>query len=165
MAAGQSTPYERLQPCLFDRLIDEEVQKKEEGRHARVISLSEYQRAVLRDLRFILNANCHLASEGLDEFPDVESSVFNFGIPSLSGSVFVGMDIQEIEAAVTRAIRAFEPRIVGDTLSVQAVRGSVGDAPSTLFFEIRGELWARPFPEKLYIKTALDIETGAVTTI
>ncbi len=163
MAAGQPTPYEKLQPCLFDRLIDEEVQKKEEGRHARVISLSEYQRAVLRDLRFLLNANCHLASEGLDEFPDVKSSVFNFGIPSLSGSGFAGMDIQEVEAAVARAIKDFEPRIVAETLSVQAVKGNVGDAPSTLYFEIRGELWARPFPEKLYIKTALDVETGAVT--
>ena len=162
MAAGQPTPYEKLQPCLFDRLIDEEVQKKEEGRHARVISLSEYQRAVLRDLRFLLNANCHLASEGLDEFPDVKSSVFNFGIPSLSGSGFAGMDIQEVEAAVARAIKDFEPRIVAETLSVQAVKGNVGDAPSTLYFEIRGE-WARPFPEKLYIKTALDVETGAVT--
>ena len=163
MPAGQPTPYEKLQPCLFDRLIDEEVQKKEEGRHAKVISLSEYQRAVLRDLRFLLNANCHLASEGLDEFPDVKSSVFNFGIPSLSGSGLAGMDIQEVEGAVARAIRDFEPRIVSETLSVQAVKGSVGDAPSTLYFEIRGELWARPFPEKLYIKTALDIETGAVT--
>ena len=41
MAVAQSTPYEKLQPCLFDRLIDDEVQKKEEGRHGRVISLSE----------------------------------------------------------------------------------------------------------------------------
>ena len=163
MPAGQSTPYERLQPCLFDRLIDEEVQKREEGRHAKVISLSEYQRAVLRDLRYLLNANCHLESEGLDEFPDVKSSVFNFGIPSLSGLKFAGMDIEDIEAAVMKAIKDFEPRIVSDTLSVHAVKGNVGDAPSTLYFEIRGELWARPFPEKLYIKTALDIETGAVT--
>ncbi|MEO6784713.1 MAG: hypothetical protein ABI318_01165 [Chthoniobacteraceae bacterium] len=50
MAVAQSTPFERLQPCLFDRLLDEDVQHKQEGRAARVISLSEYRSAVLRDL-------------------------------------------------------------------------------------------------------------------
>jgi type VI secretion system protein ImpF len=163
MAVAQSTPYERLQPCLFDRLIDDEVQKKEEGRLGRVISLSEYQKAVLRDLKWLLNSTCHIAKEGLEDFPDVRSSVFNFGIPTLSGLAFAGLDLDDLEAAVTRAIRDFEPRIVSETLSVRAMRGEVGDAPSTLYFEIRGELWARPFPEKLFIKTAIDIETGAVT--
>ena len=163
MAVAQSTPYERLQPCLFDRLIDDEVQKKEEGRHGRVISLSEYQKAVLRDLRWLLNSTSHIATEGLEDFPDVRSSVLNFGIPTLSGIAFAGLDLDELESAVTRAIRDFEPRIVSDTLSVRVVQGNVGDSPTTLYFEIRGELWARPFPEKLFIKTALDLETGAVT--
>jgi type VI secretion system protein ImpF len=163
MALSQSTPYERLQPCLFDRLIDDEVQKKEEGRLGRVISLSEYQKAVLRDLKWLLNSTCHIATEGLDDFPDVRSSVFNFGIPTLSGVAFAGLELDDLEAAVTRAIRDFEPRIVSDTLSVRVVRGEASDSPTTLFFEIRGELWARPFPEKLFIKTSLDMETGAVT--
>ena len=163
MAVAQNTPYERLQPCLFDRLIDDEAQKKEEGRHARVISLSEYQKAVLRDLKWLLNSTCHIASEGLDEFPDVRSSVFNFGVPTLTGRGLAGLELDDLEGAVIRAIRDFEPRIVSDTLSVTVVRGEAGDSPTTLYFEIRGELWARPFPEKLFIKTALDIETGAVT--
>src|SRR5215204_7379113 len=101
MAIAQSTPFERLQPCLFDRLIDDEVQKKEEGRHAKVISLSEYQKAVLRDIRWLLNCSSHIEGEGIDEFPDVQSSVFNFGIPSLSGLGLGGMNIEELEAAVT----------------------------------------------------------------
>ena len=85
MPVAQITPFERLQPCLFDRLMDEDVQNKQEGRAARVISLSDYRTAVLRDLSWLLNCSNHVKSEGLDEFPHVESSVFNFGKPTLSG--------------------------------------------------------------------------------
>ena len=163
MATSQATPFERLQPCLFDRLIDEDVQNKQEGRSARVISLSEYRTAVLRDLSWLMNCSNHMKSEGLDDFPNVESSVFNFGKPSLSGLEIAGMNVQQLEAEIARAIRNFEPRIVGDTLVVRAVREGSKHSPSTLVFEIRADLWARPFPEKLFIKTSLDIETGAVT--
>ena len=73
------------------------------------------------------------------------------------------MNVQQVEAEIARAVRNFEPRIVGDTLVVRAVRGESKHSPSTLVFEIRADLWARPFPEKLFIKTSLDMETGAVT--
>ena len=163
MANVSSTPFERLQPCLFDRLIDEDANNRQEGRVARVVSLSEYRAGVLRDLVWLLNASNHVKSEGLDDFPDVESSVFNFGKPSLSGLSVGGMNISDLEAEIARAIRNFEPRIIGDTLSVRAVQESANGSPCTLAFEIRAELWARPFPEKLFIKTSLDMETGAVT--
>lgn len=163
MATAQSTPFERLQPCLFDRLIDEDVLNKQEGRTAKVISLSDYRAAVLRDLSWLMNCSSHTKSEGLDDFPLVESSVFNFGKPSLSGLMVGGMDLQQLENEIARSVRNFEPRIIGDTLVVKAVRGETKHSPSTLVFEIRAELWARPFPEKLFIKTALDMETGAVT--
>lgn len=163
MPVAQATPFERLQPCLFDRLIDEDVQNKQEGRSAKVISLSDYRTAVLRDLSWLLNCSNHVKSEGLDEFPHVESSVFNYGKPTLSGLGIAGMSLQDLEAEIARSVRNFEPRIVGDTLVVRAVQESSKNSPSTLVFEIRGDLWARPFPEKLFIKTALDIETGAVT--
>jgi type VI secretion system protein ImpF len=163
MNVAQATPYEKLQPCLFDRLIDEDVMKNQEGRTARVISLSDYRTAVLRDLSWLLNSNRHMESEGLSEFPQVEASVFNFGTPSFSGMGIAGMNLEEMEAEVARAVRNFEPRLVGDTLVVRAIREQNSSSPSTLVFEIRGELWARPFPEKLFIKTTLDMETGAVT--
>jgi len=163
MPVAQSTPFERLQPCLFDRLLDEDIQNRQENRVARVISLSEYRAAVLRDLSWLLNSSCHIESEGLADFPHVESSVFNFGKPSLSGLGISGMNLQDLEVELARAVRNFEPRIVPETLVVRAVRESSRHSPSTLVFEIRGELWARPFPEKLFIKTALDLETGEVT--
>jgi len=162
MPVAQTTPFERLQPCLFDRLLDEDVQSKEESREARVISLTEYRAAVLRDLSWLLNANRHVESEGLADFPEVESSVFNFGKPNLSGLGIARMNLGDLETEVARVVRDFEPRIMPDTLVVRAVQESAKNSPSTIVFEIQGELWARPFPEKLFIKTALDTETGEV---
>jgi type VI secretion system protein ImpF len=157
-----STPIERLQPCLFDRLIDETPEKKQESRSQRIISLAKYREGVLRDLIWLLNCSSHTAEEGLDEFPEVEKSVFNFGKRGLSGLVASSLHPGDLEAEIARAIRLFEPRIVKETLVVRAISDEKSASPNVLTFEISGELWAQPFPEKLFIKTALDVENGTV---
>jgi type VI secretion system protein ImpF len=157
-----SAPLERLQPCLFDRLIDENPENRLESRNQRIISLSRYRDAVLRDLVWLLNASAHVEAEELDEFPEVEKSVFNFGKHGLSGLVASSLDPSNLEEEIARAIVQFEPRIIRETLSVRAVVGEQNPNPNQLAFEIHGELWAQPFPEKLFLKTALDIENGTV---
>lgn len=157
-----STPIERLQPCLFDRLIDDEPDQVKESRTQRIISLSKYREAVLRDIVWLLNASTHMDDEGLGEFPEVEKSVFNFGKATLSGLVASGIREEDLEDQIARAIALFEPRIVRDTLRVRAVHIEDNKNPNLVAFEISGELWAQPFPEKLFIKTALDIESGTV---
>jgi type VI secretion system protein ImpF len=32
--------------------------------------------------------------------------------------------------------------------------------PNAVSFEIEGELWAQPMPDRLYVKTKFDLETG-----
>ena len=157
-----SAPIERLQPCLFDRLIDESPDDRQESRSQRIVSLSRYREGVLRDLVWLLNGSAHTADEGLDEFPEVENSVFNFGKHGLSGLVASSLDPAVLEEEIVRAIRLFEPRILSETLTVRAIGGEQSATPNVLAFEIQGELWAQPFPEKLYLKTALDIENGTV---
>jgi type VI secretion system protein ImpF len=157
-----SAPIERLQPCLFDRLIDESPDDRQESRSQRIISLSRYREGVLRDLVWLMNCSAHTEDEGLDEFPEVEKSVFNFGKHGLSGLVASSLDPGDLEQEIAHAIRRFEPRIVHETLSVRVVSDAKAANPNVLTFEITGELWAQPFPEKLFIKTALDIENGTV---
>jgi type VI secretion system protein ImpF len=157
-----SAPIERLQPCLFDRLIDESPDNQQESRSQRIISLSRYREGVLRDLVWLMNCSAHMDEEGLAEFPEVEKSVFNFGKRGLSGLVASSLDPADLEQEISRAIRRFEPRIVQETLSVRVVQDKTAASPNVLTFEITGELWAQPFPEKLFLKTALDIENGTV---
>jgi type VI secretion system protein ImpF len=52
----------------------------------------------------------------------------------------------------------FEPRILRDSLRVVAL--APGAAANQVTFEIHGELWGQPLPERLYLKTELDLEIG-----
>ena len=105
---------------------------------------------MLRDLVWLLNGSAHTDDEGLDEFPEVEKSVFNFGKHGLSGLVSSSLDPNVLEEEIARAIHLFEPRIIPETLVVRASSGEKGGSPNVLAFEIQGELWAQPFPEKLF---------------
>ncbi|WP_457836122.1 GPW/gp25 family protein, partial [Staphylococcus aureus] len=64
-----------------------------------------------------------------------------------------------LEQSLAEAIRAFEPRIRPDSLRVTA-RDQDANAPvPTLVFEIRGELWAQPVPQQLFLETSIELET------
>jgi len=155
---AELTPLEKLQPCLLDRLTDDEPKVTEESRTQRVISLSRYRRGVLRDMEWLFNASAHLPREQGGEptpadFPEVRDSVLNFGTRQLCG--LVGPDLAVFEGELVEAIQRFEPRIIRHSLSVNAVRDR-----HLISLEIKGTLWANPVPERLYIKTRIDLETG-----
>ncbi len=155
---AELTPSERLQPCLLDRLTDDEPDQKEESRNQRVVSLPKYKRGVLRDLEWLFNASAHLPEEGgqkfhLADFPEAHRSVLNFGTRHLCG--LIAPDMEELQRQISTALQLFEPRLLRHTLEVKATidRHMVG-------FALHAELWANPMSEKLFLKTSIDLETG-----
>ncbi|HEY5707593.1 MAG TPA: type VI secretion system baseplate subunit TssE [Terrimicrobiaceae bacterium] len=150
---------EKIQPCLLDRLTDENPESQKESRSERIISMRRYRDGVLRDLVWLLNAKAHTADEGLNEFPEVAHSVLNFGSRDLSGLISSGMDLGDLEHDIAEAVRRFEPRINPRTLLVTAVIGTKRDSYG-VSIEIRGELWAHPIPEQLYLRSEIDLDTG-----
>jgi type VI secretion system protein ImpF len=123
-----------------------------------VISLSRYKRGVLRDLEWLLNSSAHLPEEGggnlrLSDFPEAHRSVLNFGTRQLCG--LIAPDMDELDRELTEAVQFFEPRILPHTLNVKATLDR-----HIIAIEMRGELWANPIPEQLFIKTQIDLETG-----
>ncbi|MDB6066629.1 MAG: lysozyme protein [Pedosphaera sp.] len=155
---AELTPLEKLQPCLLDRLTDDDPKVTEESRNQRVISMQRYRRGVLRDLEWLFNTSAHLAEEGEDKFrlsnyPEAFNSVINFGTRHLCG--LTGAELNELERQLVDAIHFFEPRILRNSLTVKATIEL-----QIMAFEIHGELWANPMPEQLFIKTKIDLETG-----
>lgn len=155
-------PLDRLQPCLLDRLTDDEPAKREESRNQRIVSLQRYKVGVLRDLDWLFNASGHFPEEEVGEltFADFEEafrSVLNFGIRQLYGRL--APDIDEIEKQLFDAITVFEPRINRNTLKVKATLHR-----QLLSFDITGELWVYPIPERLFIRTQLDLESSECST-
>jgi type VI secretion system protein ImpF len=149
---------EKLQPCLLDRLTDDDPKNSQESRTQRVVSLQRYRQGVLRDLQWLLNASAHLPHEGnsaitLEDYPEALRSVLNFGTRHLFGVMTPSM--RELERQLTEALYIFEPRILRNSLKVKSrLEGNL------VVLDIQGELWANPLPEQLHIKTMLDIETG-----
>ena len=153
---------ERIQPCLLDRLTDENPEAVKESRNERVISVKRYREGVLRDLIWLLNAKAHTDRDGLDEFPEVARSVLNFGTRDLCGLISSSLDLRIMEQEIAEAMRRLEPRINPGSLAVTAVSGSQKFA-NGIAVEIRGDLWAYPVPEQLYIRTEIDLDTGKYT--
>jgi type VI secretion system protein ImpF len=152
---------ERLQPALLDRLTDDEPQAALESRDKRVLSMRGLRRAVLRDLGWLLNSTNLAATQALDDTPLVAQSVLNFGLPDLTGKTASGLDRAALARRIRQAIWDYEPRILRDSVRVVALPpGQRGAAPNQVMFEIHGELWGQPLPERLYLKTELDLEIG-----
>lgn len=157
---AEMAPTEKLLPCLLDRLTDDEPDKKQESRAKRVISMQKYRQAVVRDLTWLLNTHANVAQSGYDEYGEIVSSVLNFGIQSVTGKTSSSLGIDDMRYRLNEALRRFEPRILPNSISIVMTMDPGEMSHRALQFEIRGDLWAEPIPETLFIKTELDLETG-----
>lgn len=160
---AELTPQERLQPSLLDRLTDDDPEKAQESRDRRVLSLIKLREGVLRDLAWLFNSgNLTSVEEDLEKFPQVAQSVLNYGLPELSGNTSSTLDVVQLERMLRQAIWDFEPRILRNTVKVRAVIREEEMNHNSVTFEIEGVLWAQPVPERLFLKTEVDLETGSV---
>ena len=159
---AELTPQERLQPSLLDRLTDDEPDKQVESREQRVLPLRRLRELVLRDLAWLFNTTNLQVVQELKDFPEVQRSVLNYGVPEFTGHTIASVDISHVERRIQEAVRQFEPRILPQTLRVQVSIDEEEMNRSALTFEIVGELWAQPLPQQLYLKTEIDLELGDV---
>ena len=155
------TPTERLQPCLLDRLTDDHPERQRESRDERVVSMSQYRRAVLRDLNWLLNASAHPPHDEIHECEAAAASVLNFGIRDFCGLSSAGLSPQQLERELIAAVKRFEPRVLADSISIKVISSGKATAEhNVVAFEIKGDLWAQPTPDPLYLRTEIDLETG-----
>src|SRR5258708_3510159 len=147
-----------LQPCLLDRLTDDDPRNSQESRSQRVISMQRYRQGVRRDLQWLFNSSAHLQQEGdqtfsIQDYPEALRSVINFGVRHLFGRTAI--DLRSLERGIVEALYTFEPRILRNSLKIRLDRDG-----NMVTLDVQGELWASPLPEHLHIKTRLDIESG-----
>jgi type VI secretion system protein ImpF len=157
---AQLTPKERLQPSLLDRLVS----PRPEHRGAPVqISVEQLRESVRRELAALLSAaSLEIVDSGLERCSHARRSSLNFGMPALSGRTASSVNLPQLERQLTRAIREFEPRVAANSLRVRSVGEDGSKNHNLLAFEIEGELWAQPLPQKLLLRTELDLESGQV---
>lgn len=158
---AELAPRERLQPSLLDRLTDDEPDKGVESRERRVLSIRTLREGVLRDLAWLLNTTNLLSVTSMQKLPHLANSVINYGMPDLSGMSVAGLNLVDLERCIRQAIWDYEPRLVRSSVSVRAIAESAGDN-NKIMFEIEADMWAQPYPERLYLKTELDVDRATI---
>jgi type VI secretion system protein ImpF len=169
----------RINPTLFDKLVadleiegmkDEGANADEAGRSAmRYYSVSKIERfneaalraTVLRELNWILNTTNLGSAQDLSAFPEVQTSVLNYGVPDMAGKL---MDKQAVSARsreIRTGIRRFEPRIEPQKLDVEA--STTAEKPNAVTFIIRGDVTAAVNALPVEFKTDVEIDSGAAT--
>ena len=161
MADPSST--ERLQPSLLDRLTDDAPTVLTEPREARVLTKGQLRTAVLRDLAALMNAICLGAGDDLSAYPEVERSVLNYGMPAFAGETASTLDVHDLEEGIRSAILRFEPRVLPNSLLVEAMATDNGLGwHNVVSVRISAQVWAQPVPLELLLRTEVALETGQV---
>lgn len=155
-------PLERLQPSLLDRLTDEDPASPKEPLDRRIISIRRLRESVLRDLGWLLNTTNIGHHDDIDIDDEAAGSVINYGIVDLAGTTATSIDAADLARLVREAIIKFEPRVLRQSLSVEAVVDDDAMSHNTLRMRIEGDLWAVPSPLRILINTAFDLESGCV---
>lgn len=117
---------------------------------------------VKRDLQWLLNTHNMCRSDLEESYPETATSVLNFGMPDLTGKTASSLQLGKLEKMLEKAILAFEPRILPDSLQVRLLSSESMLDHNALMFEITGQLWAEPVPLYLQLTTQLDLESGEI---
>ena len=155
--------------------------EKQEGRRAEleargiVVSPDVLREAVRRDIEVLFNSERFesvpmLTSReaeswgdrppSLADFPEVRRSVVNFGVPPFAGRSTRDFDRDVLTREIRAVLAVFEPR-----LKESATRVAVSlSEKSGIAIEIEGLLVMSPAPERLRLRTLIDLETGRAET-
>jgi type VI secretion system protein ImpF len=170
----------RINPTLFDKLVadldfdDVRDDPKVEGQVSRaatrrlypILKIERFNEAalratVLRELNWILNTTHLGAIQNLKPYPEVATSVLNYGVPDMAGKLLQRRAVENRAREIKQAIRRFEPRIAPQRLDVTA---TAKDAkPNAVTFVIRADVTSAVMALPVEFKTDVEIDTGAAT--
>lgn len=169
---------QRLTPTLFDKLVtDLEISgmrdlaveahevAREKFRHYSVPRLERFNEAALRatirrDLAWLLNTTNLESLIDLEAYPQVQSSVLNYGLSDLAGKTLHRRAILARAREIRKAIRLYEPRIAATSLAVNPVEDET--QPHALTFLIEGDITAAAQAMPVKFRTEVEAETTAV---
>ena len=166
----------RGQKELLSRLMVQQRRRAEIEARGIVVSADVLREAVRRDIEALFNTErfesvplrtpqeaALLAAENppdLADFPEVRRSVVNYGVPAFAGRTARDFDRDALARELKAVLATFEPR-----LKESATRVTVSTSDKTgITIEIDGLLIMAPVPERLRLRTLVDLETGRAST-
>jgi len=131
-------------PGLFDRLdADDDVPQG--GFRAPFRKADEWKESITRDLEALLNTRSALLPDALAAYPEVSSSVINYGLIDFAGMCMTSdTDQQRICTAVRLAIERHEPRLHRVTATLQPRKGAINRVDFVITAELKNAPVAEP---------------------
>jgi type VI secretion system protein ImpF len=141
-----------------------------------VVSAPVLREAVRRDIEALFNTERfeanpllsdleaeHAAGSppSLEDFPEVRRSVVNYGVPSFSGRSSRDFDRDALAREIRAVLASFEPRLKESATKVTV---SLGDKSMGLKIEIDAVLIMTPTPERLRLRTLINLDNGLART-
>lgn len=121
-------------------------------------SLRALRSAVLRDLEWLLNTR-RIADPAPDDFPELQSSVYHYGLPDVSSMSGDSPGVHRLLGrALQRAIETYEPRLSSVRVSMPAE--AAGRGSRRLQFTVEALLEVDPEPQRISFDTVLDVGRG-----
>lgn len=156
-----------LQPSLLDRLTDDKPDTQTESLKERVLSYEQLKNTIKRDLQWLLSTTHYETNRDLSRFPEVKSSVLNYGVPCLSGVKVSSIDSTALAKIIKHTIDKFEPRIANFKVTMALPDEKDANQFDALKIEIVGEVLVTPAPLHIYIGSQFDpvIEKVAVNEV
>lgn len=169
---------QRLTPTLFDKLVadidmaglvDSETDRttvaRENFRFYTVPQIERFNEAALRgtvkrELGWLMNTTNFGATYSLEGYPQVETSVLNYGMPDMAGRSQHRRSILQRAREIRTAILHFEPRIDAKSLVVDTVERA--DHVHQVSFVIQGDITAAAHAMPVKFHTHIDPDTASV---
>ncbi len=169
----------RLNSTLFDKLLagheigglqGAEMDQIEQRRDTlRSFSITQGQRftekalraTVRRELAWLLNTTNLGSVIDLDDYPQVKTSVLNYGVPDLAGKSLNSRIVLKRARDIRTAIIAFEPRIDESTLEVEISEQIERENAITYVIQADITSAVRAIPVKF--RTDVESDSAAVT--
>lgn len=173
-------PAQHLNPTLFDKLVSHVELSGLRGQtgenaaleaspiqlyslHYDLANVERFTEAglranVRRELAWLMNTTNFESGVDLSPYPEVRTSVLNYGVPDLTGKAQSRAAIQTRAGKIRQAIIAFEPRLEPATLSVDVRTSDQREGAVT--FVIAGDITSAVHALKARYVADIEFETG-----
>ncbi len=157
------------------RLLQQTTEQRRLEDRGIVVTPQILREAVRRDIEMLFNierleANFLLSERErltyqspearLADFPEVRSSVLNFGVPAFSGRKGNDFNKELLARELRKVLIAFEPRLKKESIKIEVrIEEKKG-----MRIEIDGVLMLSPVPERLRLSTVINLENGKAST-
>lgn len=149
----------KLRPSIIDKLFDDQPSVQNEPKLQHHQLLKQLRASIARDLELLLNTRFRLIQPSSD-FPEVDHSIFNYGLPDLATINIVDiMHRNKFINHLEQTLKVYEPRF--KSVKVSFV-DNIESVDRTLRFRIDTVIFADPIPEVVVFDSILDSVTRSV---